>query len=134
MDKAQQARENAYAPYSHFKVGAAVLLDSGVIVSGNNQENAVFPSGLCAERVAVFHAGAAYPNLPIRAIAISACALNHRLSSPAAPCGACRQALLEYEVKQATPIAIYFMGEKGKVIKAGSVKGLLPVPFNNTFL
>lgn len=134
MNKAHEARENAYAPYSHFKVGAALELDSGDIVLGNNQENAAFPSGLCAERVAVFQAGAMYSGITIKSLAITARSMNHEVVTPIPPCGACRQSLAEYEVKQKTPIAIYFMGEKGKVVKAGSVKDLLPLIFDNSYL
>ena len=134
MNKAHEAREKAYAPYSLFKVGAALQLASGEIISGNNQENAAFPSGLCAERVAVFHAGAMYPDITIDCIAITARSLKHEVSTPIPPCGACRQALAEYEVKQKVPMAIYFMGETGKVVKAKSVKELLPLIFDNSYL
>jgi cytidine deaminase len=134
MNKAHEARENAYAPYSHFKVGAALRLDSGEIVLGNNQENAAFPSGLCAERVAVFHAGATNPGATINTLAITARSMNHKVLTPIPPCGACRQSLAEYEVKQKTPMAIYFMGETGKVVKANSVKDLLPLIFDSSYL
>ncbi len=134
MDKAHEARENAYAPYSRFKVGAALRLESGEIVLGNNQENAAFPSGLCAERVAVFHAGATYPNSTITTLAISARSLKNEITTPIPPCGACRQALVEYEVNQKSPIAVYFMGESGKVVKSGSVKDLLPLIFDSSYL
>lgn len=134
MNKAHEARENAYAPYSHFKVGAALRLDSGEIVLGNNQENAAFPSGLCAERVAVFHAGATNPDTIINTLAITARSMNHKVLTPIPPCGACRQSLAEYEVKQKSPMAIYFMGETGKVVKANSVKDLLPLIFDSSYL
>jgi cytidine deaminase len=134
MNKAHEARENAYAPYSLFKVGAALQLASGEIIAGNNQENAAFPSGLCAERVAVFHAGAMHPGIVINYMAISARSLKHEVSTPIPPCGACRQSLAEYEVKQKTPMAIYFMGESGKVVKANSVKELLPLIFDKSYL
>ena len=134
MNKAQEARENAYAPYSHFRVGAALRLVSGEIILGNNQENAAFPSGLCAERVAVFYAGATYPNIRITNLAITARSSKQTIKTPVAPCGACRQSLAEYEVKQKTPIAVFFMGEKGQVVKANSVKDLLPLIFDNSYL
>ncbi|PKA83423.1 cytidine deaminase [Ulvibacter sp. MAR_2010_11] len=134
LNKAQQARENAYAPYSHFRVGAALQLAGGEIITGNNQENAAFPSGLCAERVAVFHAGSNFPNETITTMAITARSLNHTVTVPTPPCGACRQALAEYEVKQKSPIAIYFMGEKGKVVRANSVKDILPLIFDSSYL
>ena len=134
MYKAHEARENAYAPYSQFKVGAALQLDSGEIILGNNQENAAYPSGLCAERVAIFHAGATHPNAIITSMAISAKSLKNKVTSPVAPCGACRQVLAEYEVKQDAFMAIYFMGESGKIVKSNSIKDLLPLIFDNTFL
>ena len=134
LNKAQQARENAYAPYSHFKVGAALQLATGDIITGNNQENAAFPSGLCAERVAVFYAGATFPNATIVSMAITARSINHIVNTPTPPCGACRQALAEYEVNQKSPISIYFMGEIGKVVKANSVKELLPLIFDSSYL
>jgi cytidine deaminase len=134
MNKAHEAREKAYAPYSLFKVGASLRLASGEIISGNNQENAAFPSGLCAERVAVFHAGATYPGTAIDCIAVTARSLKHKVTTPIPPCGACRQSLAEYEVNQKSPMAVYFMGESGKVVKAGSVKELLPLIFDNTYL
>jgi cytidine deaminase len=134
INKAQQARDNAYAPYSHFKVGAALELASGVVITGNNQENAAFPSGLCAERVAVFHAGANYPGETIVHLALTVKSLHKEINVPTPPCGACRQSLAEYEVKQGSPIALYFMGETGRVVKATSVNDLLPLVFDSSFL
>ena len=134
MNSARSARENAYAPYSQFKVGAAILLDSGEITIGSNQENAAYPSGLCAERVAIFHCGAVFPNQFIKAMAITASSKNHQLDEPIGPCGACRQSLSEYEQKQDTPIPIYFMGETGKIVKVYSVKDLLPLGFDAKYL
>ena len=130
MNRAQQARENAYAPYSHFKVGAAILLSSGEITIGSNQENAAYPSGLCAERVAIFHTGALYPNQEIKAIAITASSPSQVLSEPVGPCGACRQSMAEYEQKQDAPIAVYFMGETGKIVGVSKVLDLLPLGFD----
>lgn len=134
MEKAIEARDKAYAPYSKFKVGAAVLLDNGEIITGSNQENASYPAGLCAERTAIFYAGAKYPDARFNKIAISAKSLNHRLVTPIPPCGSCRQSIAEYEVKQESPIEIFFMGETGKVVKANSLKELLPLVFDNTYL
>lgn len=134
MEKAKQARENAYAPYSEFKVGAAILLDSGEITVGCNQENAAYPSGLCAERVAIFHCGAVFPDQNIKALAITARSKNHKLEEPIGPCGACRQSLLEYEQKQHSPIAIYFMGETGKIVKVSAIRDLLPFGFDSKYL
>lgn len=134
MEQAFEARDNAYAPYSNFKVGAALLLDNNEIVTGSNQENASYPSGLCAERTAIFYAGAKYPNARIRQLAISAKSNNHQVVTPIPPCGACRQSIAEYEVKQDSPVEIFFMGESGKVVKANSLKELLPLIFDNTYL
>lgn len=134
LQSAIEARKNAYAPYSKFNVGAAVLLKNGVVVIGNNQENASYPSGLCAERVAVFQAGAKYPGIAIKSIAITAMSENHMVKSPAAPCGNCRQAISEYEFRQKEPISILMMGEKGEVIKCNSLSDILPLGFNNTYL
>jgi len=134
MNKAHEAREMAYAPYSSFKVGAAIELENGEIVTGNNQENAAFPSGLCAERVAAFSAGAQFPKVAFTAIALTARSEKHPTTTPIPPCGACRQALAEYEVNQTTPIHIYFMGESGNVVKANSIKDLLPLIFDSSYL
>lgn len=134
MKKAVEAKQNAYAPYSDFKVGAAVLLENGVIVQGNNQENASYPSGLCAERVAIFYAGANYPNVKVKTVAITASSLNYVVSQPVAPCGNCRQVLKEYEVKQEEPIKLLLMGEEGKVYECASIADILPLGFDNTFL
>ncbi|MGV6829843.1 MAG: cytidine deaminase [Flavobacteriales bacterium] len=134
LNKAHTAREHAYAPYSHFRVGAALLLETGKIITGNNQENASYPSGLCAERVAVYYAGANHPNVTIKALAITARSLNKKKTQPVPPCGACRQALVEYEVNQKSPIEVYFMGDSGTIFKANSVKDLLPLVFDSSFL
>jgi cytidine deaminase len=134
MGAAIEARKKAYAPYSNFSVGAAILLDNGNIVTGNNQENAAYPSGLCAERVAIYSAGALYPNNNILKIAISASSSRKEVVKPVAPCGACRQAIAEYEMKQTTPIEIFFMGETGEIIKVNSLKDILPLAFDKSFL
>src|SRR5690606_5030333 len=124
----------AYSPYSRFRVGAALALDNGEVVIGSNQENAAYPSGLCAERVAVFHAGAVYPEAKIVQLAISAASDDKIVDSQIPPCGSCRQVIAEYELKQDVPIEIYFMGETGKVLKSGSLKNLLPLVFDRNFL
>lgn len=134
MEQAIKARKNAYAPYSNFSVGAAVLLENNEIILGNNQENAAYPSGLCAERVAIYAAGSNYPNVNILKIAISASSSLKEVSEPVAPCGACRQSIAEYEIKQETPISIFFMGETGKILKTNSIKDLLPLGFDKSFL
>lgn len=134
MNKAHEARKTAYAPYSFFKVGAAILLENDETVIGNNQENAAYPSGLCAERVAAFHAGAQYPNVSFKAIAITAGSQKKTTTIPIPPCGACRQSLAEYEVRQESNIPIYFMGAQGAVVKSNSIKDLLPLIFDSSFL
>jgi cytidine deaminase len=134
MKEAIEAREKAYAPYSNFFVGAAVLLDNGEVVTGNNQENASYPSGLCAERTAIYFAGSKYPEAKILSIAITASSQNQETSTPIPPCGACRQAISEYEVKQNSPIEIYFMGKTGEIIKSESLANLLPFVFKKSSL
>ena len=134
MTQAIEVRKNAYAPYSKFKVGAAILLDNGKIVLGSNQENAAYPSGLCAERVAVFQAGAIYPDAKILKMAITAASENNQTKSPIPPCGSCRQSIAEYEIRQDFPIEIYFMGEIGAIYKSDSLKNLLPFMFDKNFL
>lgn len=134
MNQAVEIRKKAYAPYSQFRVGAALLLDNGKIVLGSNQENAAYPSGLCAERVAIFHAGSVYPEAKILKIAITAASDTNKTTAPIPPCGSCRQSIAEYEIKQDTPIEIYFMGEIGEVYKSASLKNLLPFMFDKKFL
>ena len=134
MQEAIAVRKNAYAPYSKFRVGVALLLDNGKIVLGSNQENAAYPSGLCAERVAIFQAGAVYPKAKIIKMAITAASDNNTTAAPIPPCGACRQSIAEYEFKQELPIAIYFMGEIGAIYKSDSLKNLLPFMFDKNFL
>jgi cytidine deaminase len=134
MLKAIEARKNAYAPYSNFQVGAAILLENGAIVIGSNQENAAYPSGLCAERVAIFQAGAVYPNVNILKIAITATSASKPVLSPIPPCGSCRQSIAEYEIKQEKPIQIFFMGESGEIHESASLKNLLPFGFEKKYL
>lgn len=134
MNSAVEAREKAYAPYSKFHVGAAILLDNNEVIPGSNQENASYPSGLCAERTAIYYAGAKYPEAKIKRIAISATSINRPVTTPIPPCGACRQAIAEYEIKQNQPIEIYFMGESGKVAKSNSLMDLLPLAFERSYL
>lgn len=134
MEQAVSVRKNAYAPYSNFRVGVALLLDNGQIVIGSNQENAAYPSGLCAERVAIFHAGAVYPEAKIIKMAITAASDTNKTIAPIPPCGACRQSIAEYEIRQDNPIEIYFMGETGDIYKSESLKNLLPFMFDKKFL
>ena len=134
MEQASNARNKAYAPYSKFNVGAALLLENGKVITGSNQENASYPSGLCAERTAIYYAGSQYPDVKILKLAITASSQNQPTNSPIPPCGACRQAISEYEINQETPIEIYFMGETGKVVKSNSLANLLPLVFDRTVL
>ncbi|MBB4800308.1 cytidine deaminase [Flavobacterium nitrogenifigens] len=134
MNQAVEIRKKAYAPYSKFKVGAALLLDNGKVILGSNQENAAYPSGLCAERTAIFYAGSAYPEAKILKMAITAASDTNQTTAPIPPCGSCRQSIAEYEIKQETPIEIYFMGEIGEVYKSSSLKNLLPLMFDKKFL
>lgn len=134
MEQAIEIRKKAYAPYSKFRVGAAILLDNEKVVLGSNQENAAYPSGLCAERVAIFQSGAIYPDAKIVKMAISAASDTNKTTTPIPPCGACRQSISEYEFKQDQPIEIYFMGETGVIYKSDSIKNLLPLTFDKNFL
>ncbi|RTE52934.1 cytidine deaminase [Arenibacter aquaticus] len=134
MKEAIKARERAYSPYSKFNVGAALLLENGKVVTGSNQENASYPSGLCAERVAIFYASSKFPEVSIKAIAVSATSKNYVVDRPAAPCGNCRQVISEYEIKQQSPISIIMSGETGEILKCQSVADILPLAFNSTFL
>ena len=133
-NQAFEARSKAYAPYSKFTVGAALLLDNGVVVKGSNQENAAYPSGLCAERVAIYYAGANYPDAKIVKMFITASPQDRDLEVPIPPCGSCRQAIAEYEFKQDISIQIFFMGAKGDIYKSDSLKNLLPFVFDKNHL
>ena len=126
-DAAIGAARRAYAPYSQFNVGAAVLLNDGTVVEGNNQENIAYPSGLCAERVALFAAGATFPDTPVVAIAIAAIK-NGEIQSAIAPCGGCRQVMLESEKRYGQPVRIHLCGRDETFIIA-SAGDLLPMAF-----
>ncbi len=127
---AKHATEKSYAPYSNFKVGAALLLKNGEIITGNNQENAAYPSGLCAERVAVFYANSVYPDQEIEAIAIAAWANNTFTKDAITPCGGCRQVLLEAENRFSAPMRILMYSEEGIYI-VNTIKTLLPLSFGD---
>jgi cytidine deaminase len=130
MQEAIKSAGKAYAPYSGFSVGAAVLLSSGKIITGNNQENAAYPSGLCAERVALFAASALYPDVKIDTIVVTI-KTAHKITEPVSPCGACRQVIAEYENRQNQKIKIIFSGETGKSITVDGIENLLPIIFNS---
>jgi len=134
MQTAVEASNKAYAPYSNFKVGCAILLDNGKVISGNNQESAAYPSGMCAERVAIWKAGSEYPNMKVLKMAITAKSLQRKVDKPVGPCGACRQTLSEYEINQKEKIEVLFMGEVGEVIKVESIALLLPFSFDSSYL
>jgi cytidine deaminase len=134
MEAAIEATQNSYAPYSGFKVGAALLMEDDTIITGSNQENAAYPSGMCAERVAIWKAGATFPGKVVKKIAIAVKASHTTMDRPVGPCGACRQTLLEYEINQEEPMEILFMGEVGKIVKVDSISGLLPFSFDGSYL
>ncbi len=129
LENAIEASDKAYAPYSSFRVGAAVRLEDGRIFTGNNQENASYPSGLCAERVAVFSAQALFPGKAIDSIAIYATSAEFRLKHPVTPCGACRQVIAEYEHRHDRKIRIIMGNEAGTIQAVNGVENLLPLMF-----
>ena len=127
--EAENAIEGSYAPYSEFHVGAAILLNNGEYIKGSNQENAAYPSGLCAERVALFHAKSKYPDSVVEAIAISARAGHFNIDDPIMPCGACRQVMAEVENRQNKRIRIIMRGQSGKTQVIDGIENLLPLMF-----
>jgi cytidine deaminase len=130
VDAAIEAQKSSYSPYSHFKVGAAVILENDEIIQGSNQENGAYPSGLCAERVALFYAGAKFPNIPIKSIAITASFNNHLTSEPVPPCGACRQVMIESRNAGKKPISVILAGSE-KIYVIEDVRFLLPFNFSS---
>ena len=127
---AVEARGGAYAPYSHYRVGAAVRLDDGQIVKGSNQENAAYPSGLCAERTAMFAASAQHPGRKLRAIAIVCGAGEEPQEKPGSPCGACRQVMAQYERESGAKMRILLSG-RSKVLAFTGVDSLMPLVFDD---
>ena len=128
-EKAKDAMATSHSPYSEFRVGTAILLADDKIVLGSNQENVAYPSGLCAERVALFTIGANYPNATIKTMAITAHTNNFKIVSPVTSCGACLQVMFEVEKRQNAPIEVLFYCIDGAVLKVKSVKSLLPFAF-----
>jgi cytidine deaminase len=129
LDEALKAAFTAYAPYSGFKVGAAVLLSNGIIVPGSNQENAAYPSGLCAERVAIYSASAGHPG--VRIVAIAVIALHESGShSPVSPCGDCRQVMAETEHRYSSPLKVIMAGADGTILITKNIGTLLPLMFS----
>ncbi len=131
VEQARQATYRSYAPYSRFRVGAAILLSNGEVITGANQENAAYPSGTCAERSACYYAHARYPEAKFVKIAIAARGTDGEFAEdPVAPCGACRQALLEYETLAEAPVEVLLVG-RGKIYLMESVKSTLPLAFDS---
>lgn len=133
VEMAKEACTRAYAPYSQFHVGAAALLDNGEIITGSNQENAAYPSGTCAERTTLFYAGAQHPEQAVTKLAIAAMKGGSFTATPTAPCGACRQVILETEHRYNTPIEIILYGTE-KTYIVTSIESLLPLCFGKTDL
>ena len=133
IEKAKSQANNAYAPYSGFQVGAAVLLANGEIFGGNNQENAAYPSGLCAERVAMFYANAQHPDVPVTTLAIAAYTGGAFLADPVTPCGSCRQVLIETESRYGKDITVLLYGTEHTYMLC-NVKQLLPLRFEKSSL
>jgi cytidine deaminase len=134
LKAAARAMDLAYAPYSNFKVGAAVRLTDGTIVIGSNQENAAYPMCLCAERVALGNASLNHPAEKLQTLAIRVRNENKAIPEPAAPCGSCRQAISEMEDRQQQPIRILMQGDDDTVYEVESGQSLLPLGFNRHFL
>jgi len=129
VNAAKEATKGSWSPYSGFKVGAALLLDDGTVVTGSNQENAAYPSGLCAERTALFAAGHAYPDKSVTALAIAARNDNGYTAQPITPCGACRQVLAETEQRGGRPIRYILYGTEGTMVIEGGTDAILPFCF-----
>lgn len=133
IESARQATQQSYAPYSQFHVGAAVLLEDGTTITGTNQENVAYPSGVCAERTALFYASSAHPDKAIVALAIAAHSKGEFTNNPISPCGACRQVMLEIEQRHARPIRILLYGTESVYVIEGGVRELLPLTFGASF-
>jgi cytidine deaminase len=133
VEQAGHVAGNAYAPYSKFNVGAAVLLENGKIITGNNQENAAYPSGLCAERVALFYASSQYPGVAVKCIAITAFRNREMLEEPVPPCGSCRQVFSEWEKRFNQPFTVIMAG-KQRIIRVEKAGWLLPFNFQSDYL
>ncbi len=134
MRRAHEATKNSYAPYSDFHVGAAVRLANGAIVTGNNVENAAYPSGLCAERVAMFSAMAQYPGVAFEALAVTAQSATKTIDEPVAPCGACRQVMVEVEQQSKQALRVMCQGETGPIMVFDGIESLMPFIFLDKFL
>lgn len=133
IDAAREATQRSYAPYSHFSVGAAARLENDVIITGTNQENAAYPSGLCAERTTLFYANSQYPDQAVKTLAIAARTEKDFLDTPIPPCGACRQVLLETEKRYGKPMRI-LLYSKGDIYIIEGIGSLLPLSFDGDYL
>ena len=134
VNNAIASLKDAYAPYSGFQVGAGILLENGEIINGSNQENVAYPSGLCAERVAIFYASSNYPNIRIIKMAISVQAVDFNINDVISPCGACRQVMAEYEENQNHPIQIILHSPNNDILIVDRVQDLLPFMFKSPHL
>jgi len=134
LGKATEQVEHAYAPYSKFRVGAAFLLANGVIITGNNVENAAYPMCLCAEQTAMGAAASQYPKVAIVSVAVTVRNEDMNINEPAGPCGSCRQIISEAEDRHQQAISIIMRGETGPIYKVSSAKDLLPISFSGSFL
>ena len=134
IKNAKSSFKNAYAPYSGFLVGASILLENGEVINGSNQENVAYPSGLCAERVALFYTGSQYPQIAIKTIAVSALSKTFDITDVVSPCGACRQVMAEYQQKQNSEIRILLHSPNDDVFITNSVQDLLPFMFKSPYL
>jgi cytidine deaminase len=134
VHKAKEATQHAYAPYSRFQVGAALMLEDGTVVVGANQENASYPLCMCAERVALYTAAVLHTGKRITKMAIAAHKKNHKELARASSCGACRQVLLEFEHRQKSPIETVMLGPDQKWVKCTSAAALVPLGFNQDHL
>jgi len=128
VDVAKEMTKASYSPYSHFAVGAALMLSDGTVIKGCNQENAAYPSGLCAERTAMFAASANHPGTAMKALAIAAYTNGAFTQEPVSPCGSCRQVMVEYEDRQKEPMTVILYGTDGSYV-IRSAKELMPFCF-----
>lgn len=134
IEQARIASQNSYSPYSQYMVGAALKMEDGQIMLGSNQENASYPAGLCAERVALFHATSSYPDSVIESIAVAAKRSSETDFKPVSPCGICRQVMLEFELKQKKPIRVILQSTDGRWVISESAQHLLPFSFGQDSL
>ena len=134
MKAAKAVLNHSYSPYSSFKVAAAVLLENGEILTGTNQENASFPAGICAEGTVLSAVSSIYPNVAVKKLAVTVQSARQHIAHPVAPCGICRQRILEYETRFNSNIEIFMMGEEGEVYSVNSIKDLLPLSFSKADL